>query len=155
MIKIEYVNSKKELKIVRELFMEYADSLNFNLEFQDFKSELKNLPGDYAQPSGCLLLAYDDDLLCGCVALRKFRDKACEMKRLYIKPCCRGKGIGKALAIRVIEEAYKKGYKKMVLDTIDTMQAAIALYRGLGFKEIKPYRENPVPGARFFKLDLI
>lgn len=155
MIRIEYVNSEKELKIVRELFVEYADSLGFDLEFQDFKTELKNLPGDYTPPSGCLLLAYEEDILYGCVALRKFRDKICEMKRLYIRPECRGKGVGKALAIRVIEEAYKRGYKKMVLDTIDTMQTAITLYRGLGFKEIKPYRENPVPGARFFKLDLI
>ncbi|MFZ1081244.1 MAG: GNAT family N-acetyltransferase [Candidatus Kryptoniota bacterium] len=138
----------------KQLFIEYARSLNFSLCFQDFDKELAGLPGDYVPPSGRLILAYEDGKLAGCVALHKFGDCACEMKRLYLRPEYRSKGIGKKLALKVIDEARTIGYEKMLLDTVPSMKGAISLYRSLGFIEIGPYRDNPVSGALFMELEL-
>ena len=154
MIEIIHVETKDQVSIIRVLFIEYATSLGFSLCFQDFDKELAGLPGEYAPPYGCLLLAMDDINAIGCVALRKFEEGICEMKRLYVKPSGRGKGLGKKLVNAIIEEAIKIGYTKMRLDTVPAMKEAIAIYRSIGFYEIKPYRENPIEGALYMELDL-
>lgn len=139
----------------RALFLEYAQSLGFSLCFQSFDQELASLPGEYAPPEGRLLLATYDNLLAGCVALHKLEPGICEMKRLYLRPSFRGKKIGRALAERAIAEAREIGYARMRLDTIATTMAdAVALYRALGFREISPYRENPIASALYMELDL-
>ena len=139
---------------VRAIFREYADWLGFDLCFQGFEEELATLPGDYAPPSGRLYLAVCDGRIAGCVALRKFDQGVCEMKRLYVRPEYRGRGLGKVLATTVIEEARKIGYKQMRLDTLPSMAAANRLYESLGFVDIEPYRDNPIEGARYLELAL-
>jgi putative acetyltransferase len=154
MIELIFAESNEHLSIIRELFLEYAKSLGFSLCFQDFDKELAGLPGDYAPPDGLLILAMDDTIACGCVALRKLDEGICEMKRLYVKPSGRGKGLGKQLVQTVIDEAKKIGYTKMRLDTVPKMKEAITLYRSIGFYEIEPYRENPIEGDLYLELDL-
>lgn len=147
--------SDQDIQQARTLFEEYASALGFSLCFQNFDAELKNLPGDYAPPDGRLLLATENDQLAGCIALRKLGAGVCEMKRLYLRPAYRGKGRAKLLVDSVIDEARKLGYTHMRLDTLPgRMDAAIALYRSMGFVEIAPYCENPVEGAKFMELDL-
>jgi ribosomal protein S18 acetylase RimI-like enzyme len=142
------------LRSARDLFQRYAQSLDFDLDFQDFSAELANLPGDYAPPSGCLLLARRDGRVVGCVALRKWDETTCEMKRLYVIPDARGNSIGRKLAEEIIVQAKELGYKRMRLDTVPSMQAANRLYLSLGFRPIEPYRYNPIAGARFYELPL-
>jgi len=139
---------------VRMLFQEYSSSLGFDLDFQNFDGELAALPGDYTPPSGCLLLAYVDQEPAGCVALRRFDHGICEMKRLYVRPAFRGLHIGRSLAEAVIAEARMMGYTTMRLDTLASMSAARSLYRSLGFKEIAPYRFNPIDGAVYMECNL-
>ncbi len=138
----------------RALFLEYAESLGFDLGFQDFEAELRSLPGDYAPPGGVLLLARAADEAVGCVGLRPLAPETCEMKRLYVRPEARGTGAGRALAEAVVEVGRELGYRRMRLDTVPAMTAARALYRSLGFREIEPYRFNPIPGTSFMELDL-
>jgi putative acetyltransferase len=154
MTKIIRAESKEYLPQVRDIFEEYANSLGFDLHFQEFNQEVADLPGEYAPPDGRLILAMEDDKIAGCVALRKLGVGICEMKRLYVKPEFRGKKIGRELAQAVIDEARKIGYQRMRLDTVPFMKEAIALYRSLGFKEIKPYRYNPIEGTKFLELKL-
>ena len=154
MLRIIPAKPEQDLELIRELFKEYASSLGFDLDFQDFKEELANLPGDYAPPDGCILLAKDKEQIAGCVALRKMGEDICEMKRLYVRPEFRGKGIGRKLSVAIIDKARDIGYKYMRLDTVPAMKQAIALYRSLGFEEIKPYRYNPIEGATFMELTL-
>jgi len=154
MVRIVPVSSEKELGLVRMLFLEYANSLGFDLSFQNFRTELDGLPGDYAPPAGRLLLAWVGAEVAGCAALRKLSDEICEMKRLYVRTGFRGKGIGETLATVIIEDARNLSYKRMRLDTVPSMTQAISLYNKLGFKEIEPYRYNPILGAKFLELDL-
>jgi GNAT superfamily N-acetyltransferase len=138
-----------------ELFLEYAQSLGFSLCFQSFDKELAELPGDYAPPDGRLLLAEYDGKLAACIALHKLGSGLCEMKRLYLRPQFRGKGLGRALAERIIAEARQIGYHRMRLDTVEpVMRDAVAMYRNLGFSEIAPYRPNPIAGAIYMELEL-
>jgi ribosomal protein S18 acetylase RimI-like enzyme len=139
----------------KELFLEYAGSLGFSLCFQSFDEELKSLPGAYGPPEGRLLLAHLAGQPAGCVALRKLENNICEMKRLYVRPTFRGKRLGKSLVDAIIAEARTSGYQRMRLDTIaSSMQDAIALYRRIGFREIPPYRSNPIEGALYMELVL-
>jgi len=145
-----------DLTTVRVLFREYAQSLGFALDFQGFESELSTLPGEYAEPRGTILLAHSPaGEPWGVVALRPLDDDgACEMKRMYVRPEARGQGLGRILGEAIVQAARERGYRSMRLDTIDTMAAAIALYRSLGFREIGAYRFNPMPGALFFEASL-
>jgi putative acetyltransferase len=144
--------STAQIAQARELFLEYAQSLGFSLCFQNFDKELANLPGDYAPPDGRLLLAEYEGHVAGCVALHKLEDRICEMKRLYLRPQFRGKGLGRALADRIIAEACQIGYSQMRLDTVEpVMKDAVAMYRRLGFREIAPYCNNPIAGALYME----
>jgi GNAT superfamily N-acetyltransferase len=147
--------SPTQIAQARELFLEYAQSLGFSLCFQNFDKELAELPGDYAPPEGRLLLAEYEDQLAGCVALHKLGPGVCEMKRLYLRPQFRNKGLGRALAERITAEARRIGYDRMRLDTVEpVMKDAVAMYSKLGFKEIAPYRANPIAGAMYMELNL-
>ena len=149
------VESSAQIAVVRELFLEYANSLGFSLCFQSFDQELASLPGDYAPPDGRLLLATSNGYPAACVALHKLAPEICEMKRLYVRPQFRGKGFGRELAERVVAEARQIGYKKIRLDTVEpVMTTAVAMYRKLGFREIDPYRPNPIAGALYMELQL-
>ena len=147
---------ESDLRVIRELFEEYAGALGFGLSFQRFDEELATLPGAYTPPKGLLLLAEIDGKPVGCVGLRPLDDEdaCCELKRMYVRPTHRGRGVGRALAVAIIRAAREREYARMRLDTIDTMVAAIALYSSLGFVEIPPYRPNPIIGASFFELSL-
>jgi putative acetyltransferase len=152
---LQQAESPQQIAAVRELFLEYADSLNFSLCFQSFDKELASLPGEYAPPGGRLLLAAHNSQVAGCVALHKLEHEICEMKRLYVRPNFRGKGLGRVLAERVVADAKEIGYKRLRLDTVEpVMHDAVALYRQLGFREIAPYRENPIDGALYMELVL-
>jgi ribosomal protein S18 acetylase RimI-like enzyme len=153
-LRILEIETKGDLFEVRNLFEEYADSLGIDLDFQGFDEELAELPGEYGSPDGCLLLALWKGQVAGCVALRKFSPGICEMKRLYTKPQFRGLGIGRALCEEVIGWARRLGYERMRLDTLPSMEEAKGLYGSLGFREIEPYRFNPVEGASFMELTL-
>ena len=147
--------SHAQIAQTRELFLEYAESLGFSLCFQNFDQELAGLPGDYAPPDGRLLLAEYEGQLAGCVALHKLEPEICEMKRLYLRAKFRDKGLGRALAETIIAEARAIGYRRMRLDTVEpVMKDAVAMYRRLGFKEIPPYRANPIAGALYMELEL-
>ena len=146
-----------EIPVVRALFEEYAASLHVDLCFQDFPRELAELPGGYAAPRGCLLVADDADQIVGCVALRALSgadETQGEIKRLYLRPAARGRGVGRALALAVIERARAIGYRTLKLDTLSTMHSARALYASLGFRECAPYYDNPLPGTSYMELAL-
>jgi len=142
----------------REIFREYAGQLEVDLRFQDFDRELAELPGEYAEPDGYLLLAFVDGELAGCGGFRSLHDvdypNACEMKRLFVRKAFRRFGLGRDLAQALIDRAREIGYSTMLLDTLDDMEAARSLYSNLGFEEIPPYYYNPVAGAHYLKADL-
>ncbi len=147
--------SREQIEAIRGLFLEYARSLGFSLCFQNFDAELAALPGDYAPPGGRLFLVTRGGEPAACVALHRIDEKVCEMKRLYVRPQFRGKGVGLELAKRIIADARGIGYKKLRLDTVEpVMTTAVAMYRRLGFREIPPYRPNPMAGALYMELEL-
>lgn len=153
-LRIAEALTDRDIEQAKTLFLEYADSLGFDLSFQDFDEELRNLPGDYARPTGCLLLAVYEGRTVGCAALRPLEEALCEMKRLFVRPEFRGMGIGRALAEAIIRQARELGYCRMRLDTVPSMEAARALYTSLGFAQTSPYRYNPIAGAVFMELKL-
>ncbi len=158
-IELVSADTPERLAAARLIFREYADSLDIDLCFQDFDSELATLPGEYAPPSGQLLLATVDGELAGCGALRGLADSdhanACEMKRLFVRPAFRRFGLGRLLAEQLMDDARHLGYSSMLLDTLDEMEAARELYTSLGFEEVAPYYYNPIAGAHYLKADLL
>jgi ribosomal protein S18 acetylase RimI-like enzyme len=144
----------QDITDIKELFLEYASSLEFNLCFQSFEQEVAGLPGAYAPPTGRLLIARSEAGPAGCIALRSLSTDVCEMKRLYVRPVHRGSGLGRVLAEEIISRAGEIGYERIRLDTLPTMGAAIGLYRSLGFHEIAPYYENPYAGVLFLERSL-
>lgn len=151
---ITEAHAPEDIAVVRELFREYAASLDIDLCFQGFERELAELPGRYAPPSGGLLVATSGTTAAGCVALREIAPGICEMKRLYVRPAFRRYNLGRQLAEAVIATARSAGYGCMRLDTLDTMAPALALYASLGFTRIPPYYHNPDPTAVFMELKL-
>ena len=144
-----------DLDAIRALFTEYAASLGFSLGYQGFDAELAGLPGKYAAPDGALLLAKIDGVVAGVVALRKLEPGIAEMKRLYVKPAHHGRSIGRKLAEGVVATARTLGYRRLRLDTITgKMDTAVKLYRSMGFVEIAPYYDSPVPGTTYLELVL-
>ena len=155
MLKLRPAETAEDVLCARELFREYEPSLGLSLCFQNFEQELAAWPGEYVPRDGQLLLAEEGTELAGCVALCKIDARTCEMKRLYVRPQFRGKGLGRILAERVVADAREIGYKRLRLDTVEpVMRDAVAMYRKLGFREIAPYRENPVEGALYMELEL-
>ncbi len=151
---VEVAAPGPELAAVRDLFLEYAGSLNFSLCFQDFETELEGLPGAYAPPRGILLLAQDGGEAAGCVGVRPLDAGRCEMKRLYVREHHRGSGLGRRLAERAIAFARAAGYRSMLLDTLPQMEAATRLYRELGFARCAPYYDNTPIGSSCLELRL-
>lgn len=146
--------SCSDVNAARRLFAEYAASLDIDLGFQGFVAELEELPGDYAPPAGALLLAIDGEEAVGCVALRPLEPPhVAEMKRLYVVPAARDRGLGVRLAEAALAEARAAGYARVRLDTLSSMQVAQRLYEALGFRDIDAYRHNPHE-ARYLELDL-
>lgn len=154
MPQLKQVESKGEIEIARELMREYERALGVDLCFQDFEAELKELPGSYAPPSGRLLLAWHQGTPIGCAALQRVNATRGEMKRLYVRPNARGLRIGRMLVTRILEDAKAIGYSEVVLDTLPTMIEAQRLYEQFGFREIEPYRPNPIVGTRYLGKEL-
>ncbi|MFI8710317.1 GNAT family N-acetyltransferase [Brevibacillus brevis] len=154
LLRLIHATEDDEYEQARELFLEYVDSLGVDLSFQNIAIELQNIPGEYAPPDGCILVALDNEQPAGCVALRKIDEQVCEMKRLYVKPEWKGIGVGKKLALAIIDEAKIRGYSFIRLDTLPTMEQAIQLYRSLEFYPIEPYRFNPIEGTLYMEKQL-
>jgi putative acetyltransferase len=154
MIEIIQAIEQSEIDLARQLFREYHASLGIDLSFQNFAAELDALPGEYASPRGRLLLARDSNRVMACAALRPLTADTCEMKRLYVRPDYRSLGLGRQLVDQVIAEARLIGYARMLLDTLPTMTGAQRMYERFGFKDVPPYRHNPIKGTRFLGLDL-
>lgn len=152
------VDTPESLETVRSLFIDYQASLEIDLCFQGFEEELANLPGEYAEPMGALLLAFVDGFPAGCCAFRPLVNSdhvnACEMKRLFVRPAFRSFGLGRQLVGRTMVQAQMAGYTTMLLDTLNDMETARALYQEAGFEEVAPYYHNPIPGAHYLMADL-
>ena len=144
------IDRADDLGVVRDLIVEYAESTGVDLSFQNFQNEIETLDSFYE----LLLIARDGEHVAGCIALRKLDAATCEMKRLYVRPSFRGSGAGRLLAIRLIDEARQRGYKRMRLDTLPSMHSAMKLYESLGFVDIEPYRYNPIENSRYMELSL-
>lgn len=156
MIQFIQAASADQIENARMLFREYEAWLGFDLCFQNFEDELRTLPGRYAEPEGRLLLVYADEKLAGCVAMRKLEDSVCEMKRLYVRPEFRGKGLGNNLIEKLIDDAHSIGYRVMRLDTYPpNMEKAVRLYESHGFKPIPAYYNNPHEDVLFMELVLV
>lgn len=156
MLRIKHiVEEGKELDIIRELFREYEKELDENICFQSFSEELKDPLKKYGPPSGDLMLAYWEDEVAGCIALTKMKEnRACEMKRLYVRPGFRKNKIGKMLVEDLLTSAKEKDYKIMRLDTFLKLGTAIRIYEQYGFKNISPYYNNPLKGVVYMEKEL-
>ena len=148
------VDSSDLWEIARRLVLEYAESLAIDLSFQDFERELADLSTQYGPPTGCFVIARSDGVALGCGGIRRISDATCEMKRLYVTPAGRHRGIGKKLIECLIQEAAQIGYAEVVLDTLPTMTSAQRLYESLGFERIAAYRFNPIPGTTYWRRTL-
>ncbi len=148
----------RDAEALKSLIREYEKSLGISLGFQGIDRELESLPGIYAEPRGAIIVAVSEavagDALCGCVALRPLEERVCEMKRLFVRDSLRGLNVGRTLAVMIVSEAKAKGYDSIRLDTLSWMGPALALYRSLGFREIKAYTYNPIEGAVYMEKDL-
>jgi ribosomal protein S18 acetylase RimI-like enzyme len=149
---IRPATSPADFELIRILFEEYAASLGVELGFQQFEEEIASLPGKYSPPGGCILISWVGPEPAGCVAMRPWSEKDCEMKRLYIRDAFRGEGLGKQMIAEIVCRAAQAGYERMLLDTLPSMRTAQLLYRSFGFQEIEAYRPNPIPGTRYFAL---
>ena len=155
MLEIIQAETNEQVEQARQLFREYESWLGLDLCFQGFAQELRYLPGKYAPPDGRLLLAYADEELAGCIAMRKLDDGICEMKRLFVRNGFRGQKIGVHLIEKLIEEARLEKYSKMRLDTFPPkMGKAVSLYEAHGFRPIAPYYDNPYEGVLYMEADL-
>jgi len=153
-VKLVQSGDETAVAAAKELVKEYVRSLNIDLSFQGIDRELDEFPADYVPPRGALFVALAGKKLAGVVALRMVSTKTCEMKRMYVREEFRGRGIGRNLAELLIDEASRRGYSRMRLDTLSTMKEAIGLYCSLGFREIAPYRFNPIRGATYMELQI-
>lgn len=144
----------EDMDHVHDLFTEYQQWLGVDLCFQGFEGEIAELPGKYAEPAGCLLLAREGEAVTGGVGMWPLHGSVCEMKRLYVRPPWLGRGLGRRLALAIIGEARQRGYRRMFLDTLPQLTAALALYRSLGFADTEPYYDNPLQGVSYMELDL-
>jgi ribosomal protein S18 acetylase RimI-like enzyme len=153
-IEFTLIDGSDLIEEIKQLFLEYAQSLKVDLSFQDFNTEIGALPGKYSPPEGALILALIGHKPAGCIALRKISDDVCEMKRLYVRDNYKGLGIGKKLINLILEEATRIGYRFIRLDTLPSMKKAQDLYQALGFYDIEPYVYNPIVGTRFMELRL-
>ncbi len=152
-------NDSVQMESVRQIFREYAGEIGIDLCFQDFESELSRLPGEYASPRGTLMLAMVNGEVAGCCGLRPLDSASlsnvAELKRLYVRSAFRRLGLGRHLVRAILDAAHRIGYESVVLDTLDDMRAARAMYEDLGFGETSPYYHNPLPGVHYLRLDLI
>jgi putative acetyltransferase len=146
--------SDDDFRIARSLFQEYARGLDIDLCFQKFPEELERMREMYGGPHGCLLLARLGARVVGCVALRRLNADTCEMKRLYVRPESRGRNVGRQLAATIVERARAIGYRRVVLDTLPSMDVAQTLYRSLGFRDTASYYANPLPDVVYMELEL-
>ena len=153
-IEIDYARGADDMVHIRELFTEYQQWLGVDLCFQDFENEMQSLPGKYAEPRGCLLLARDGEAIAGGVGMWPLSDDLCEMKRLFVRDSWKGQGLGRKLAVAILNEAKSRGYGRMCLDTLGHLTAAQALYLDLGFRDTDPYYDNPLEGVRYMELTL-
>jgi putative acetyltransferase len=151
---LRIIDGCRDLPLTRALFLEYAQSLDFDICFDGFAEELASLPGCYGPPSGCTLIGTLQDDAVGCVAARQLDDAACEMKRLWVRPVYRGQGYGRLLVETVVDAARDLGYRAMLLHTLESMPEAAALYRSLGFTETSPYDATDLPGVIFLRREL-
>lgn len=151
---MKIVDGKPYIQQIKELIIEYTKWLGRNLSFQNLDDELKDPAKKYTSPEGELLVAVEGGDVLGMIAYHKHSDTRCEMKRLYVKPSCRGMKLGEKLIEELIAHARQAGYKEMVLDTIVPLQSAIHLYQKLGFTECEPYYHNPMPDVLYFRKEL-
>lgn len=151
MVQTKYVHSRDEYVAATTLFKEYANWLNIDLSFQNFDEELSRLSAMYGSPTGCIILAKDNDAYIGCIAVRKIDNEIGEIKRMYVKPDSQQRGTGTRLLEEAIAFAKDAGYKKLQLDTLNTMLPAMKLYKKSGFYEIPAYYYNPEPTAVYFE----
>jgi ribosomal protein S18 acetylase RimI-like enzyme len=149
MLLVTQARSADDIDTVRKLMREYQQRLGVDLSFQGFETELAALPGSYAPPTGRLLLAWHEQAAVGCVALQRVNPLRAEMKRLYVPPTARGLGVGRTLVEQLLAEAQAIGYSEVVLDTLPNMVEAQRLYQQFGFRDIEPYRPNPIAGTRY------
>lgn len=138
----------------RRLVLEYAAALDVDLSFQNFAQELQHFPTEYAPPTGAFILAVDEGKSLACIAVRRFGDEVGEIKRLYVAPAARGRGLGRVLVERIVAEARKLGYRSLLLDTLPSMKEAQSLYLSMGFAATTAYRFNPIAGSAFLRLEL-
>jgi putative acetyltransferase len=154
MIKIQLAQFPQDLEAVIAIFREYIASASVSLAFQEYEAEFATLPGKYDMPNGRLLLAWQDGQVVGCAALRQVDRQTCEMKRVYVRPAARGQELGRALVVRILEEARAAGYSRLCLDVLPEFTVAQRIYETLGFVTAAPVTFNPVPGTKFLALDL-